>query len=83
MHPAVWADPEHPPAALPRPSRPGASVIEVVVDKSGGADDARFAALAPGDTVEVGGASEASGVPASALGGGAHGGLAQPGVRPV
>lgn len=31
----------------------GASVIEVLVDRTGGADDARFAALAPGDTVEV------------------------------
>ncbi|GBF91942.1 hypothetical protein Rsub_04666 [Raphidocelis subcapitata] len=30
-----------------------ASVIEVVVDRTGGADDARFASLAPGDTVEV------------------------------
>ncbi|KIY96852.1 hypothetical protein MNEG_11111 [Monoraphidium neglectum] len=31
----------------------GASVIEVVVDRRWGADDARFAALAPGDTAEV------------------------------
>lgn len=31
----------------------GASVIEVVVDRGGGAADARFAELAPGDTVEV------------------------------
>lgn len=36
-----------------RPKHTGASVIEVLVDRGGGEDDARFAALAPGDTVEV------------------------------